>query len=117
MKYFEVLITCKKCKSKNTEITSEFEKRYKDILLNFKGDIEAFQEFKNYILAKFPSQLVTPKHIPEIVPEADILRRIIDGEVNSVELGGVNYVVTDEHRATMRYIDGQRTIEEISEIT
>lgn len=99
------------------EITNEFEKRFKQDLINFKGDVDSFQEFKNYILAKFPSQLITPKHIPEIGPEADIIHRIINGEVNSVELGGVNYVVTDEHRLTMRYIDGQRTIEEISEIT
>ncbi len=97
------------------EITKEFENRFKEQLLNFKGDVDDFQEFKNFILSKFPSQLITPKHIPEIGQNSDIVYRIINGEVNSVELGGVNYIVTDDHRSILRNIDGQLTIEEISE--
>ncbi|MHA1263928.1 MAG: hypothetical protein ACTSRS_01715 [Candidatus Helarchaeota archaeon] len=99
------------------EITKEFETRYKDNLLNFNGDVGQFQSFKNFILSKFPSQLITPKHIPEIVPKMEIIQQIINAEVHSVELGGVNYVVTDDHQAILRQIDGQRTIEEIAEIT
>ena len=97
------------------EIINEFENRFKEELLNFKGDVGGFQEFNNYILSKFPSQLITPKHIPEIGEKAEVIYQIINGEVNSVELGGINYVVTDDHRLILRNIDGQLTIEEISE--
>ncbi len=99
------------------EIIREFENTYKDDLNKFTGDVEQFQEFKAFILSKFPSKLITPKHIPEIDPTAKVIHQIIKGEVNSIELGGVNYVVLAEHRSILKYIDGQRTIEEISEIT
>ena len=101
-------------RAKLIEILQEFESRYKEKLLSFYGDVGEFQEFKNFILSKFPSQLITPKHIPELA-EDEIIQQIINGEVNSVELGGINYAVTDELRAILRYIDGHRTIEEISE--
>ena len=99
------------------EITNEFERTYKDNLLDFDGNVELFQEFKNFILSKFPSQLITPKHIPEIGADVKIIYQIINGEVNSVELGGINYVVLEEHKSILRYIDGKRTIEEIAEAT
>ncbi|MHA1356976.1 MAG: hypothetical protein ACTSQI_01775 [Candidatus Helarchaeota archaeon] len=99
------------------EIIREFENTYKDDLLNFTGDVEQFQEFKAFILSKFPSKLITPKHIPEIDINIKVIQQIINGEINSIELGGVNYVVSPEHRLILKYINGQRTIEEISNIT
>ncbi len=104
-------------RAKLIEIISEFENRYLEKLTNFTGDVEEFQEFKSFILSKFPSQLITPKHIPEIGLDTELTSQIINGEVKSVELGGINYAVTDEHRKILQYIDGQRTIEEISEVT
>ncbi len=104
-------------RAKLIEIITEFERRYKEQLLNFTGDVAGFQEFKNFILSKFPSQLITSKHIPEIRADAEILFQIMDGEINSLELGGINYVVVDEHQKILRHIDSHRTIEEISEIT
>jgi len=102
-------------RSKLIEIVQEFETRYKQKLVNFYGDVGEFQEFKSFILSKFPSQLITIKHIPELVEENEMLQQIINGEVNAVELGGISYAVTDELRSILRYIDGHRTIEEIAE--
>ena len=99
------------------EIMNEFESRYKEKLRDFNGEVGEFQDFKNFILSKFPSQLITPKHIPEIGPNATLIDQIMRGEVNSIELGGINYVVMDEHRSILRYVDGQRTIEEIAEVS
>jgi predicted hydrocarbon binding protein len=97
------------------EIIAEFDKRYKNKLINFSGEVGEFQEFKNFILSKFPSQLIIPKHIPEIV-NVNLIYRIINGEINSVELGGINYGITNQQRMILKHINGQRTIEEISEI-
>jgi len=103
-------------RAKLIEIIQEFENKYKPKLLSFNGDVGEFQEFKSFILSKFPSQLILPKHIPEL-SQVDLVYQIINGTVNCVELGGINYVITDDHRAILKYIDNQRTIEEISEIT
>ncbi|HUY00464.1 MAG TPA: 4-vinyl reductase [Candidatus Deferrimicrobium sp.] len=97
------------------EIIAEFDRRYKNKLINFNGEVGEFQEFKNFILSKFPSQLIIPKHIPEII-DANLIYRIINGELNSVELGGINYGITNQQRMILRHINGQRMIEEISEI-
>ncbi|TFG04155.1 MAG: hypothetical protein EU536_05110, partial [Promethearchaeota archaeon] len=99
------------------EISTEFEELYKGSLLNFNGDVGQFQAFKNFILSKFPSSLITAKHIPEVMPGVDTIKQIISAEVNTVELSGVSYVVADEHRVILRQMDGQRTIDEIAEAT
>ena len=104
-------------RGKLIEIINEFEGRYEATLASFDGNVEAFQDFKNYILGKFPSQLITSNHIPEIKETDEIIPQIMSGEINTVELGGINYVIIDEHRSILRHIDGQRTIEEIQEIT
>ncbi|NVM54320.1 MAG: hypothetical protein HWN66_11515 [Candidatus Helarchaeota archaeon] len=115
------IVICEKedveVRRKLIEILVEFEKTHKDKLRTFIGDVGGFQEFKNIILSKFPSQLITSKHIPEIGRDDKIIHQIINGEVNSVELAGINYVVTDDHRSILRYVNGQRTIEEISKVT
>jgi predicted hydrocarbon binding protein len=103
-------------RAKLIEIIQEFEKKFKAKLIRFNGEVGEFQEFKSYILSKFPSQLILPKHIPEL-SQVDLVFQIINGTVNSVELGGINYVITDNQRSILKYIDNQRTIEEISDIT
>ena len=62
------------------DIITEFETNYKDRLFDFDGNVEEFQEFKNYILSKFPSQLIPlelPKFFIPRLPAKEVIEEVM----------------------------------------